>query len=125
MFDLPPVDFNCPYIWRILLVDSDFLFGATEELGTLLDDFIDVGRFDLEFAPAGESKQLPCQVRTAPDYFFDCLEVLFTGIKCIHIHQHQRGAPLDSHQQIVEIMGDAAGQRTDRFKLLRLPQFCF
>ena len=40
----------------------------------------------------------------------------------IDVQKHQRGTPLNTHEQVVEIMRNPAGQRPDGLDLLRLKE---
>ena len=43
----------------------------------------------------------------------------------MEIQQHKGGMSLDTHEQIVEVVGDTPGQRTDGFHLLGLKKLRF
>ena len=105
-----------------MALDGHFLAGSAEEVGTLLDELVQVNGFDLVAAPAGKSEELPGQIRCAPDDIFNGLEVVHVGMQGIDIHQHEGGSPLDAHEEIVEVMRDTAGQGSNGLQLVRLSQ---
>jgi len=43
----------------------------------------------------------------------------------IELHRHERGVSLDSHEQVVEIVGDASREGADRLQLLGLQELGF
>ena len=69
-------------------------------------------------------KASSCRVRPAPRST-DCLISVASSRAAIvgrQLHQHQVGRAHDAHQDVVEVVRDAAGEPADRFELLRLPQ---
>ena len=52
----------------------------------------------------------------------DAFQMLLHGVVLGKIHAHQRQVPLDRHQDVVETVRQAAGQRTQGFHLLGLVQ---
>ena len=72
--------------------------------------------------PPAEGEQL--RVRPAPRST-DCLISVASsraGSSGAELHQQQVGRAHDAHQDVVEVVRDAAGQPADRFELLRLPE---
>jgi len=63
------------------------------------------------------------RVRAAPRST-DCLisRLLARRVLLRQLHQHQIGRAHDAHQDVVEVVGDAAGEPADRLELLRLAQ---
>jgi len=44
------------------------------------------------------------------------------GVLTRRIHQHQRDMALDAHEEVVEVVGDPAGESADSLHLLRLEE---
>ena len=75
-------------------------------------------------APA-ESQQLPRHARAALDRLLDLAGFAARRIVGPELHQQQVGRAHDAHQNVVEVVRDAAGEPADRLELLRLPQLLF
>jgi hypothetical protein len=80
-----------------------------------------VGRPHLVFPAAGEPQDLPCQLGSAHDRFFDIFQVGHVAVVGLLVEHDQGDVSLNAHQQVVEIMGDAPGQGADGLHLLGLP----
>ena len=70
-------------------------------------------------------EQLPGQPRAAPDRDLNLLRLGARGFGFGQLHQHEICRPDDAHEDVVEVVCDAACQPADRFQLLRLPQLLF
>ena len=57
--------------------------------------------------------------RTAPPHL---AEVLLHRMRALEVHRDQFEVAADRREQVVEVVGDAAGERAHRLHLLRLPQ---
>ena len=82
---------------------------------------------DLErqhLAPA-EGQELPGQGRRPLAGGQDLRQRTTKRILGPHLVQHERGAPVDDGEQVVEIVGHAAGQAADPFHLVGLPELIF
>ena len=71
---------------------------------------------------AAEGQQLPRQPGAAIDRLLDLRRLVARRIVGRQLHQQQVGRAHDAHQDVVEVVRDAAGEAADRFELLRLPQ---
>ena len=93
-----------------------------DELGHLDDQRVNVDLLGLERLAAGEGEQLAGQRSGIGRRLDDRLgEADALGLRQLGAAQHVRRA-LDYRQQIVEIVGDAAGQLAERLHLLTLAQ---
>ena len=72
--------------------------------------------------PAAEREQLARQARAAIHRLLDLGRLVARRIVGRELHQQQVRRAHDAHQDVVEVVRDAAGQPPDRFELLRLPQ---
>ena len=52
-------------------------------------------------------------------------QVLLSRMRLSHVHRDEREVAANRGQQVVEVVGDAAGERAHRLHLLRLPQLRF
>ena len=71
---------------------------------------------------AAEREQLPRQPGAALDRLLDLGRFVARRIVGRQLHQQQVGRAHDAHQDVVEVVRDAAGEPADRFELLRLAQ---
>jgi len=101
------------------MVDGYFFSGSAEHFRAAGGEFAKVGRPDFVFAAPGEAQKLPGQIGAFLDIFFHVLEAFMEGVPLIDMHEHQGNISEDAHQQIVEIVGNAAGQCSDGLQLLR------
>src|SRR5580704_3646679 len=86
-----------------------------------------LGKIDharLQHLPPREGEQLARQAFAALCRLGDGVEQAYLVVAGNAPAQTLHGAAHD-HQQIIEIVGDAAGQLSDRFESLRLPQCIF
>ena len=95
---------------------------AVEQVGHAADQLVDVDDLGAERLAAGEGEQLAGQRRRPRRRLDDRLgvaEALVVGQRGAAEHV---GRALDDGQQIVEIVGDAAGQLAERLHLVGLAQ---
>ncbi len=85
----------------------------------------EVHGFDDEFALAGIGQHLPRQFRSPLHRFLDHLDVRSRRLGGGQFSQCQVGVAHDPGQDVVEIMGDAAGQDTQAFQFLGMPKLPF
>ena len=71
---------------------------------------------------AAEGEQLTRESRAAIDRLLDFRRFVARGLARLQLHQQQVGRAHDAHQDVVEVVRDAAGQPADGFELLRLTQ---
>ena len=97
---------------------------AAEHVLELGQPFGEVDHARLQRLPPREGEQLPGQAFAALRRIGDGVEqprlLLVADVAAQPVH-----AAADDHQQIVEVVGDAAGQLADRFEPLRLAQRAF
>ena len=72
------------------------------------------------FAPAGKAQQLSGQLGAILHIGFDIFYLLIVGMTVFRLQTHQRGISLNSHEYIIEVMGNAARQGADRLHFLGL-----
>ena len=75
--------------------------------------------------PPAEREQLPRQAGAALDRLLDLDRFAARRVVGPQLHQEQVGRAHDAHQDVVEVVRDAAGEPADRLELLRLPQLLF
>ena len=122
LFDLAAVGLDGPEIGLQFFPDDNPFLHATEHAVFIPYHRTQIKRFDFVLAPAREPEQLPRQIRGASDVLFDSLEIFDMRVIGVDVDQHDRGAALDAHQQVVEIMRNAARQGADGFHFLGLKQ---
>ena len=93
-----------------------------EEFAALEDDGVEVDRDRLVPAAAGEAQELVRQLGAGGGRAQDDVEQLPIRVGSRLRVQHYRGVALDAHQQVVEVVRDAARQRADRVHFLGLQQ---
>ena len=97
---------------------------APQHVGDVADRGVDVELTRLCHLLPAERQQLPRQLRRAGGRLDDLLDVAaLIGLGQL-VDQEMRIAQ-DRRQQVVEVMGDPAGEPSDRLHLLRLPQLRF
>ena len=122
LLDLVPVHRHGPYILMVVLDDSNFLFSAFEQVGGFLDDLVRAGWFDNVFTAPRVSQQLAGQVGAALNAALDAPDVLVKRVGHIQCRLHQARIALNAHEQVVEVVCDAAGQFSEGFQSLGLLQ---
>ena len=122
MFELAGIGADQGQIVRQAVADLDALRReAAEHRFDALHDVIQIEQFGLENLAAAESEQLAGQQRRPVAGLLDGGESRLGG-GAGGGETAQLGIAIDDGQQIVEIVGDSAGQFADRLHLLRLPQ---
>ena len=91
-----------------------------EQMRDLGDDVGELEHLRAQRLLARESEQLPGQVGGAVRVGADLLDVVIVAVAGRVAHQHQVAGAEDRGQDIVEIVGDAAGELADRLHLGRL-----
>ena len=71
------------------------------------------------FPFTGISQKLPCQGRAALNLVLDTSEFFLNRIVLARFQAHQADIRLDTHQQVVEIMGNTASQGANGLHFLR------
>ena len=122
LLDLSPVDFNAPDIVLQGFVDNDFLAGAGEHRGTVFHDVIQTRRTQSVLAFSGKTQKLVGKIGRAHNGIFNALDVFVVRVVRFGLQPHQGYISLDAHQQVVEVMGNAAGQGADGFHFLGVDQ---
>ncbi len=64
------------------------------------------------------SQKLAGQPGSALNLFLDVLQSLVMRMIRVETEEHEGGVSLDAHEQVIEIVGDTAGESPDGFKLL-------
>ncbi|OQA75948.1 MAG: hypothetical protein BWY31_04669 [Lentisphaerae bacterium ADurb.Bin242] len=119
LIHLTAVHVHMPEVFFRVMADGYFFSGSSEHFRAAGGEFAKVGRPDFVLAATGKAQKLPCQIGAFLDIFFHVLEAFMEGVPLIDMHEHQGNISEDAHQQIVEIVGNAAGQRPDGLQLLR------
>ncbi len=89
------------------------------------DHAVDVDDLQFQELLAAERQQLPGQGRGAVGGLLDRLHLVVHVAAFFQLLQQHLGVSGDHHQQVVEVVRDAAGQPAHRIHLLRLPQLLF
>ena len=113
--------------WRLVEVELDLdatVDGGGENVAHLREDEIRIAGLEVHAASAGEAEELLDEFRGALARLDRMIEALpgLAAAFFAQIHFDQREIAEDSGEEIVEIVGDAASELTDRLHLLRLPQ---
>ena len=95
---------------------------AAQQLLQLGHQRVDVHHLRLQHLPAAEREQLPGERRRAIACRLNLQQIQTQRILVRHLVEHQVGVAENRRQQVVEVVGDAAGQLSDCFHLLRLAQ---
>ena len=85
-------------------------------------ELVDVGRLRLQRLLAREGEQLPGELGRALDGPADLLERAAHGRASASFLLQHFDVAEDDHEDVVEVVRDAAGELADRFHLLRLAQ---
>lgn len=91
----------------------------------IADDTVDVDHLELEELLSAECQQLPGEACGAVGCLLDALNFMVHGAGRFQLLQQHLGVSVDHHQQIVEVVGYAAGEAADGVHLLRLSQLFF
>ena len=89
------------------------------------DDGVDVDHLQFEDLLAAEGQQLAGEGGGAVGCLLDGLDLLVHGAALFQLLQQDLGVSVDDHQQVVEVVGDAAGQAADGIHFLRLAKLLF
>ena len=96
--------------------------GRLDQLERVFDDQVRQQRKHLEFAAAAESHDLVDQLLGAVGAFDHPLDIGVGLAVLRHLVKRHVAVADNRRQDVVEIMGDAAGQGSDGFKPFRLPE---
>src|SRR5262249_27215482 len=91
----------------------------------VLDNSIKVENLKRLYLLAAKCQQLPSEIGGTPHRGQNFLRVAAQWVGDGQRVRHQLGGGTDDHQQIVEVMGHAAGQLTDRVHFLGLLKLRF
>jgi len=122
LFDLAGVGLDGGKVPVELQLNADFLPRPVEGLAGVLHGLVEVDGPDLVAALAGVAQQLGREAGAAVDELLDVAQPLVVLVLRAEIEEHQRGVSLDGHEQVVEVVGDPAGQGADGLHLLGLAQ---
>ena len=84
-----------------------------------------IHRSGLDDLFAAESQQLAGEIGGALSRLANLLDPLPQWIAGLVLAEQQIAVAVDYRQQVIEVMGDAAGQAPDALQLLRLPELLF
>ena len=98
---------------------------TAQQLFQLAHDRVDVHNLRLQHLPPAERQQLARQRRRPFARVPDLFEIGPQRVVERNVVEHQVAVTEDRSEQIVEIVGDAAGELANRLHLLRLPQLFF
>ena len=76
----------------------------------------------MQHLPPAEGQELASQGGRGPTRFFDLLNISVEKIVRFKNPQAEITVPDNGRQQVVEVVGNATRQLSDRFQLLRLPE---
>src|SRR6202035_53158 len=93
-----------------------------EQLKRFLDHRLNVHRHALTEPAAAEAENALDERLCTPRRVHDIVEVAPQGAACSRMLVRKLAVPQDRAEDVVEVMGDTAGQCPDRLHLLRLPQ---
>ena len=81
---------------------------------------VDVDHLEFEELLSAERQQLAGEVSGAVGCLLDGLDFMVHGAARFQLLQQHLGVSVDHHQQVVEVVGDAAGEAADGIHFLRL-----
>ena len=93
-----------------------------EQLLDVIDDLVDVEQRRLQHLLPAERQQLPGQRRGAVAGLLDLLGIAPQRVVVAQLPQQDLGVAADGLDQVVEVVGDAAGEAADRLHLLHALQ---
>ena len=99
--------------------------GPAKQVGGLIQEGIEVGGFRCEFAGLVQGQQLLGERRTFHHLLLDELQVGLDRVAGVSPGQDQSGQAHDIHEEVVKIMGNAAGQGADGLHFLVLADLFF
>ena len=105
-------------------VDRDLFLGAAKGGEGACDEMIEVDGADFILTLAGEAQQAMRQFHSSLQVALDFPELTGERVLLRKVVEHQTHTTLDAHQQVVEVMGDTAGQGADGFQALGPLQAC-
>ena len=113
---------------RVVDLDADLDHRGqrrAQDAGGLADDRRHRHHVALFVAPAAEGENLPDQGLGPRRRALDLIQVRPGGMPLRHVGGGEVGAAGDQREDVVEVVGDAAGERADRLHLLRVAQAGF
>ena len=81
---------------------------------------VEVGGLHLVFPSPRKAQHLARQLGAVHDPFFDVLQIGHVAVVRCLVEQHQGDIALDPHQQVVEVVGNTAGECPDGLHFLGL-----
>ncbi len=122
VLDLTAIHFHAPEIVAQLGDDPDLLLGPPEHLGHFVENLVHIRRRNLVLSATSKAEQLFGEIGGARDRCLDSVQIAAMGVVLVEAVEHQRGVSPDSHQQVIEVVGEPSGEGPDRLHLLRLQQ---
>ena len=111
LLDLPGVDLHRPEARLRLAAQGDLPARLAEQGTAGGDQAVQVRHPDpVAGLPPGQAEQLPGELFSLAHVLLDVPQLFGSGRAFGQVHQQERGAALDAHEQVVEIVGNAAGQ---------------
>ena len=98
---------------------------ASQHLVHFRHDDVEVEHFGLQHLTPAVGEQLPRQRRGPLGCFADLLDVAAFGITGRQLAQQELRVPENRCEEVVEVVGNTAGELPHRFHLLRLPELLF
>src|SRR6185503_12197567 len=95
---------------------------AAEEFLDVLDDVVEVEDAGHEDLLAAEGEQLPGEGGGAVPGLEDLGDLAAGGVAVVEAGDHELGVADDDEQEVVEVVGDAAGEAADGLHLLGLAE---
>ena len=126
LFDLAGIGANGAKIWREAEDELDiFANEAGNELDDILDDGVEIEDARLEDLHAAESEKLASQGGGAVGGAVDLFDFARGGVRRRQDIHQQLGVALDDHEEIVEVVGDAAREAAHGLHFLGLAELFF
>ena len=121
MFELAAIRFHARQVGTEIQHHRDILSDEAPEHGPHVDyDGVQIQERRLDDLLPAECQQLARQPRTADAGLLNLRHVRLAGVVDGEIIQQQIAVPENDGQQIVEVVGHAAGESSDGLHLLRL-----
>jgi len=122
LFRLDLIDIDSPERIIIILMNDDLLSCPAKGSRSSLDKSIHSGRLDLVLGAAGKPEELPGEFGSSLYRYFNAFQVFVIGMFWAGVYAYQGYPSLNAHEQVVKIMGDATGQGSNCFHLLRMAE---
>ena len=125
LLNLSFVHLDGPAVLLVYRVNRYVFPGGGEYRHRSLDDRRGVTRPDFVLPASRKPEELLGELRAALDLGLDILQPLVVRVAFLCLEQHEGGVSLNRHEEVVEVVRDAARERADGLQLLGLVKLRF